>query len=63
MKEYTNISRDLLSFTLNGENGGDHIIPPGSSAELPSDNAHVVSLVAQKYLKETDESKNVKKDK
>lgn len=49
-----------LTFSLNGEGGGDFMIAPDETAELPSENAHVQSLVAQGYLSEV---KPLKKDK
>ncbi len=49
---FKNISKHTLSFSLNGKGGGSFVIPPGESAELPADNAHIVALVGKGHLKE-----------
>jgi len=53
MKKYTNTTPQALSFSIR-TNGviSDHVIGPGETVELPSENIYVRSLEAQGHIKE-----------
>jgi len=48
MATYKNLKSTHLAFSLRKE--GDFIIPPGGTAELPDDNAHVKALTGKGFL-------------
>lgn len=49
MSTFKNITKKDLIFSLT--KAGDFIIPPGGTAELPSDNDHVKTLEASGFIK------------